>query len=116
MTNNKILCSADEYAWMEDCLKSAQRAYEFATTKAKPNTALAASAPKHKASIDLFTKTLAMFAVRPGSVRSEKGQQLSAEFQKAFCEIPGTEVKTYSCYTPNLDREYTSCRPHNIEV
>ena len=100
MTNNKILCSADEYAWMEDCLKSAQRAYEFATTKAKPNTALAASAPKHKASIDLFTKTLAMFAVRPGSVRSEKGLHLSAEFQEEFSKIPGTEVQVFASYNP----------------
>ena len=101
MTNNKILCSADEYAWMEDCLKSAQRAYKFATTKAKPNTALAASAPKHKASIDLFTKTLAMFAVRPGSVRSEKGLHLSAEFQEEFSKIPGTEVQVSDHYDPN---------------
>lgn len=98
---DKIFCSADEYAWMEDCLKSAQRAYDFATTKAKPNTALAASAPKHKASIGLFTKTLAMFAIRPGSVRSEKGQYLSVEFQKTFSEIPDTEVKTFVSYNPS---------------
>ena len=97
---NKILCSADEYAWLEECLKSAQRAYEFATTKAKPNTALAVSAPKHKANIDLFTKTLAMFAVHPGSVRSEKGLHLSAEFQEAFSKIPGTEVQVFTSYSP----------------
>lgn len=101
MTENKIMCSADEYAWMENLLKSSQKAYDFATTKAKPGSAVAASAQKHLSSAKLYTRVLSMFAVRPGSVQSEGGrQQLSVEFQKAFSEISGTEVHAFDSYEP----------------
>ena len=35
MADNKIFCSADEYAWCEKCLKSARRALEFAQNAKK---------------------------------------------------------------------------------
>lgn len=92
MTENKIFCSADEYAWLEEGLRSARRAYEYATTKARPDSAIAASAAKHKARAEMFAIALDKFTIRPGSVRSEGEQIYSAEFVEAFGKIPGSEI------------------------
>lgn len=90
MTDNKILCSADEYAWLEDGLRSAKRAYEYATTKAKPGTAVAESAPKHLALINLYKSAMEIFAIQPDSVRSENGEMiLSRKFGDEFGKLPG---------------------------
>ena len=107
MTNNKILCSADEYAWMEDCLKSAQRAYEFATTKAKPNTALAASAPKHKARALSGARRVCIF---PLSSKRNSAKSLAPRCRYLPPIIPSDE----GFATVHCEREYTLCRPHNI--
>ena len=93
MEDNKIFCSADEYAWCEKCLKSARRAHEFAQN-AKPGTAVYESAPKQQAQITLFEEALATFAVRPGSVRSTTGAfTMSVEFQKAFASLKSPKMK-----------------------
>lgn len=93
MADNKIFCSADEYAWCEKCLKSARRALEFAQN-AKPGTAVYESAPKQQAQITLFEEALATFAVRPGSVRSTTGAfTMSVEFQKAFASLKSPKMK-----------------------
>lgn len=90
MTENKIPCSADEYAWLEDGLRSANRAYEYATTKSKPGTAAAESAPKHLALVNLYKTAMEIFTIRPGSVRSENGEMiLSREFGDEFGKLPG---------------------------
>ena len=90
MSQNKILCSADEYAWLEDGLRSAKRAYKYATTKAKPGTAAAESAPKHLTLVNLYKTAMGVFTVRPGSVRSENEEMiLSREFGDEFGKLPG---------------------------
>lgn len=93
MTDNKILCSADEYAWLEDGLRIAKNAYEFIKNKAKPGSIAAASADKKKASIQLYEIALDHFAIRPGSTRSESGEMiLSREFGNEFSKLPGAKL------------------------
>lgn len=91
MTENKIFCSADEYAWLEEGLASAERSYDR-TQKAKPGTVVAESASKHLSLVNLYKTALEQFAIRPGSVRSDGHMVLTPEFGEEFGKLPGATL------------------------
>lgn len=90
---NKILCSADEYAWLEDGLRIATLKYNKASRIAKPGTCLADAIPGFAARMEMYKTALSRFAVRPGSIRSRGGEMfLSREFGDEFGKIPGARL------------------------
>jgi len=85
MSESKIYCSADEYAWLENHFGNARRILEVAK-KAKPGSAISDTIPAKEREVSVYEEMLASFEVRPGSTRSggDDHFELSPEFQAAF--------------------------------
>jgi len=95
MSENKIFCSADEYAWLEGHLANAKRLLEVAR-KAASGSVINSTVPAKERDVDLYERALATFEVRPRSVRSGKDNhfELSPEFQAAFGSLEGAKLST----------------------
>lgn len=82
---SKMLCSADEYAHIEEKYNSYTAIVEKMKTL-KPGTAAADARPKFEHLKNMFAEALEAFEVRPGSERTDT-ITLSVEFQENFKKL-----------------------------
>lgn len=94
MTENKIMCSADEYAWLNELHTNARKALAKLKKIAKPGTVAHDAIPRQERRAQFLEGAVNIFQPYPDSVRSADGHlHLSREFEEALDQLPGDKMR-----------------------
>lgn len=93
MPENKIMCSADEYAWLNELHTNSRKALAKLKKIAKPGTVAHDAIPRQERRVQYLENAVNIFQPRPDSVRSADGHlHLSREFEEALDQLSGDEM------------------------